>query len=519
MARILHSWVSAILLFLLFQIGLALVFEEIPAPDVVPSTLRTRNSEDFDSSLFDLHGRESFYWGGSQNGHLALANLTIDLPGDDETVVSLETFKHLLSYFQCTNRTMTLGLENENAYSHVKSTWQWLNDVDPHKLVVVAGAGECGWNSARIPFSASTVVFDDAANTAKLVGRTISWKDFQNYELTVGNYRPVPTSGLAQRDIDKSLTLPFSFPLPFPAGQLNTPVDKLALTWFCADCGVEGSFDFGFHIETKLGVPKGASISLSPNGVAATLTPRLAVQADLTGDLDNEWEIGNIPIGGITIPGGILEIGPQITFSLGYSVGPLQGSAGINAGVTVTIPDNSELEIELIDPDIASSGWTPEVETKPFTVDARLYGEALLYVKAAVELSAEALGQGFEVGVNLQPYVGGAMMGQATSGEVCPNEGDHFGVKVIPRVGVALNAAVAKASDPEDPLAEVVVASITAPIPMYCTAWGGDGDSSSTSAPSSSDTDLKPAYFFAYLDVEPLIAFDYANTFVPSGTT
>jgi hypothetical protein len=46
----------------------------------------------------------------------------------------------------------------------------------------------------------------------------------------------------------------------------------------------------------------------------------------------------------------------------------------------------------------------------------------------------------------------------SASGEVCPGEGDHVGVKVFPRAGVALNADVAKASDPEVPLVEAVVA-------------------------------------------------------------
>jgi hypothetical protein len=44
------------------------------------------------------------------------------------------------------------------------------------------------------------------------------------------------------------------------------------------------------------------------------------------------------------------------------------------------------------------------------------------------------------------------------SGEVCEGEGDHYGVKVFPKAGVALNADVAKADDPEDPLAEAVIA-------------------------------------------------------------
>ncbi|KAL2786871.1 hypothetical protein BJX66DRAFT_20333 [Aspergillus keveii] len=487
MTRLSRSRLSAYLLPLFFHISFSLVFKEIPAPDVVPPALRTRTAEDLDFSMLELLSRDSFYWTGAQNGHPTLANLTIDLPGDDETVISIDRFKHLLTSIQCTNRSMAVSFKNDEAYGYIKRGWQWLNDVDPHKLVVIAGAGDCRWNPTRIPFAASTVVFNDAANTAKLVGKAMAWKDFQNYELTVGKYRPVyGSSSVSQRDIDKTMTLPFDLPLPFSSGKIQTPVDNLDLTWFCADCGTQGSFDFGFHIETKNGVPNGASITLSPNGVKAVLTPRIAIQADIGGDIDDEWEIGKIPVGGISIPGGILDVGPQITFSLGYSIGPLQGSAGITTGVTVSIPDDSELEIGLISPDVSSTGWSPDLETKPVTVDARLLGEVLVYVKASIDLSAEALGQGFEAGINLKPYVGGAFMAQATSGEVCEGEGDHYGVKVFPKAGVALNADVAKADDPEDPLAEAVIASVTASLPTYCAGFGGSKDPSSTGIPSSS---------------------------------
>ncbi|KAL4929653.1 uncharacterized protein BDV17DRAFT_290364 [Aspergillus undulatus] len=431
----------------------------------------------------------------TQNGHLALANLTIDLPGDDETVVSLDRFKHLLRSISCTNKTMTVGFTSDKAYDHVRQTWQWLNSRDMHKLVVVAGAGECGWNPTRIPFYASTIVFNDTANSVSLTGHAIAWKEFQNYELNVGNYNPVPNSRLAarlartrlSRDLEESMSLPFDIPLPFPSGQLNTPpgVPDLALTWFCNECGTKGSFDFGFHIETKLGIPQGASISLTPNSVSTTVNSRVAIQADLTESLGHEWEIGGIPIGGISIPGGILDVGPAITFSLGYSVGPLQGSAGVTSGVTATIPDGSELEIQLLDPDVESSGWEAEVQTEKVVLDARVTGDIQIYVKASIELSAEALGQGFEAGINLKPYAGAGLTAQASTDEVCADSGTNFGVMVLPKAGIALNAAVAKASEPEDPLVEAVIASVTASgLPTYCAAFGEEASSTPVATPT-----------------------------------
>ncbi|KAL4939268.1 hypothetical protein BDV06DRAFT_231138 [Aspergillus oleicola] len=470
MARLPQGWLGVSLFVLFFQLSLSLVFDEIPGPDVLPSTLETRTDDDF--SMLDMLKKDSFYWTGTQNGHLALANLTIDLPGEDETVVSLDRFKHLLRSINCTNRTMTVGFTSQKAYDHIRRGWVWLNDREPHKLVVVAGAGECGWNANRMPFYASTILFNDTSNSATLTGNAIAWKEFQNYELTVGNYKPVASSKLArslaraQRDMDESMSLPFDIPLPFPSGQLNTPpgVTDLALTWFCTDCGTKGSFDFGFHIETKLGIPQGASISLTPNSVSTTVNSRIAIQADLTGSLGHEWEIGGIPIGGISIPGGILDVGPAITFSLGYSVGPLQGSAGVTSGVTATIPDGAELEIDLIDPDVESTGWDAEVTAEDVVLDARITGDVQIYVKASIELSAEALGQGFEAGINLKPYAGAGLTAQASTDEVCPDSGSNFGVMVYPKAGIALNAAVAKASEPEDPLVEAVIASPSRPV-------------------------------------------------------
>ncbi|KAL4964406.1 uncharacterized protein BDV14DRAFT_200932 [Aspergillus stella-maris] len=464
MARLSQGWLCMSLFVLFFQLSLSLVFDEIPGPDVLPSTLQTRADDDF--SMLDMLKKDSFYWTGTQNGHLALANLTIDLPGDDETVVSLDRFAHLLRSIDCTNRTMTVGFTNQKAYDHVRKVWNWLNDQDPHKLVVVAGARECGWNAYRVPFYASTIAFNDTSNSATLTGKAIAWREFQNYELTVGNYNPVSGSKLARtlnlhgRDMDESMSLPFDIPLPFPSGQLNTPpgVSDLALTWFCSDCGTKGSFDFGFHIETKLGIPQGASISLTPNSVSTTINSRVAIQADLTGSLGHEWEIGGIPIGGISIPGGILDVGPAITFSLGYSVGPLQGSAGVTSGVTASIPDEAELEIDLLDPDVEASGWDADVQAQDVVLDARIVGDVQIYVKASIELSAEALGQGFEAGINLKPYAGAGLTAQASTDEVCPDSGSNFGVMVYPKAGIALNAAVAKASEPEDPLVEAVIA-------------------------------------------------------------
>ena len=63
MARFLQGWLSVS--FILFQISFALVFDEVPASDVVPSNLQTRASDDVDLSMLELLKRDSFYWTGT----------------------------------------------------------------------------------------------------------------------------------------------------------------------------------------------------------------------------------------------------------------------------------------------------------------------------------------------------------------------------------------------------------------------------------------------------------------------
>lgn len=64
MARFSRNWLVASFFFILFQIGFALVFDEVPASDVVPSSLQTRASEDVDLSMLELLKKDSFYWTG-----------------------------------------------------------------------------------------------------------------------------------------------------------------------------------------------------------------------------------------------------------------------------------------------------------------------------------------------------------------------------------------------------------------------------------------------------------------------
>lgn len=324
----------------------------------------------------------------------------------------MERFRHLLESVDCTKNGMVMEFKDSRAFGYTQRGWQWVNDDDDRQLVLVAGRKHCGWNAHRTPFLVSSIVFDEPSLTAKLTGKASQWKKlFRNYELTVGNVEE--PSGSSRRDWDPTGSLSFNHQIPLSK---SIPVSGVSVDISCDGCETKGTFDFGAHIKSSdWGVPDAASLTLSPNGVSASFTPRLQLSGELSQNVTDEYSLLTVPVNGISIPGGVLDLGPEIVFSFGYQFGPVQGSAGITAGVMLSLSDSAELEINLLDPDMSAGGWTPQVEALPVKVDAKIEAGAEIYTKAEIQLSASLLDYGFEAGVNLRPYLGATI--SASSGK------------------------------------------------------------------------------------------------------
>ncbi|PLB42338.1 uncharacterized protein BDW47DRAFT_122101 [Aspergillus candidus] len=446
MVNFLRSSLSVLAVSLLAQQGLSLVFEDAEAPAAVNSL--AGRGDDSIYSLFDRLKKDSWYWHGSQNGHKTLANLTVDLGEDEASIVSMERFRHLLKSVDCAKDGMTMEFNDSKAFAHTQKGWQWVNDDDDRKLVLVAGKKHCSWNDHRTPFVVSSITFDKDALKAKLTGVESTWKRlFRNYELTVGNDPEAST----KREWSPTASLSFDHKIPFTQS-FPIPNSGVSVEISCDDCKTEGSFDFGIHLKTKDGLPKDASLTLSPNGVSASLTPRLALSGNLHEDLGDEYEIATIPVNGITIPGGVLDLGPQIVFSVGYSIGLIKGSAGITGGVEMSLKDSAELEIDMLHPDVSAGGWTPELELVPVSLDGKIETKAEVYGKAAVQFAASILDHGFQIGVNMKPSISETISASADTNGACADDKEHhrYGANVVPAVGVSINVDVSKADEPED---------------------------------------------------------------------
>jgi hypothetical protein len=207
---------------------------------------------------------------------------------------------------------------------------------------------------------------------------------------------PSPPSKFKRRDITESLTVDFNHPLPASSWTFPLP-DGASFQLDCINCGTHGSFDLALDIHQFLDTaPDGASITLTPRGVSASITPKLVFSANFTGSISDEVTVGKIPVDGITIPGpgeDILDVGPQIFFKWGYSIGPVKGSASVSAGIAVDIPDSSDVSIGIIPPGISATGWKPTVSHIPVTVTGQISAGIQDYAKVGVDLSVEALGK------------------------------------------------------------------------------------------------------------------------------
>jgi hypothetical protein len=347
------------------------------------------------------------------------------MPADHENILSMERFASLLSSVSCTNGSVSLQFKSSDAFAYAQKEWSWVNGGN-RTFVLVAGAYQCSSNPHRIPLVVSRASFDNTTKMVNLGAVYSEWsKVAHTSELWVGSVAPPPSSRLRPRDFAQTLTLDFEHTLPknWSSWEIPIHVDNVTLSVECEDCGTHGEFDWTFHFQTTLFIPTGVSLTLQPKGVSVSVTPALHVEADLLTQIQAPLErLGTIPIDGITIPGGILDLGPEIVVNTGGSIGPVSADATISGGVEVVLDDTAVMDIGFTTPSFHASGWLPHFQAIPLTISAEVKGQVEIFLQFSAQFSLEALGRpshstfvfdityddtdhGFEIGLVLQPFV------------------------------------------------------------------------------------------------------------------
>lgn len=351
----------------------------------------------------------------------------------------MERFRYMTTSVSCTNESLDITFTDDETFEYAKGVWDWVNGADNHSFVMVAGAGDCGWNDYRTPFTVFDIQYDEAANLAHLVANASTWQDaVHSFTLDVGHVKSA-VGETKRGETGKDTTINFNH--QFPIGYTALSVPPLGIALSCASCGTSGEFLVSVHMETTLGVPRELTVSLAPRGVSMNINPSITLSVDVGPALAKEFELFAIPLQAIVIPGGVMNIGLSIPFTIGMLMGPLSIWGSVSGGVKLAIPDEAILTMNILDPDAQASGWDPIVTTTDIVLDARLTGTLRTYTKIGPALSVNALGTGAKLEATIGPFIQARAEAVASTGAACPDDpqGRHFAVDLNPTYGILQN--------------------------------------------------------------------------------
>lgn len=404
----------------------------------------------------------------------------------------MEKFLPLTKAILCNNQSgISMTFRDNSTFERAKQLWDWANGAENRSFILVAGAGDCGWNVHRQPFIIQSVDFT-GADTAKLNGRLASWQDVaHSFHLVVGR---VGNNGTqfqpAKRDYTKDFSIPMDLDFPF---QVGLSADGVSSTLTCSDCGTSGHFNIELDISTWLFIPTGASVKIYPSGLQATAELTWSLAGELSGTLNKEWTPVSIPTPATLEIPEVLTIGPTLNLVVGITLDALKAQAIISGGAIASISDSAIIEIDLLDPlNNKFSGWLPSVEALPFSVDAEITATVGAYLALALALEAEALGHGYELELELRlPYFNGKFDYIVSSSGVC-NSDKTMGVDASLSVGGALQID-AKELPSDDSLFSIQLGSKNFPLASACWAFGpGVGQPTQVGNPNPPGTSSPP---------------------------
>lgn len=105
-----------------------------------------------------------------------------------------------------------------------------------------------------------------------------------------------------------------------------------------------------------------------------------------------------INLASIKLPGSLIipnlfEVGPMLDLSWTVGIADLKGQTVMRGGMNTTIPDNSVLELDLLDPSRNKlSQWALKVKPLDFHIENRLSVKAETFIALAFSIPAKIMG-------------------------------------------------------------------------------------------------------------------------------
>lgn len=158
---------------------------------------RQGNSKRDRRSALELKGEQTLYWGGEDG---TVAKLLIETPSETENLVNLELIDDMVRQVTCPptgSGTLKLQFFEAADFNDAQDIWQWVNQAADNRFLLLVGAGACGWNTERIPYNVTGLVYNDEVETAVLQVQRTTWKQaVHTFDLAMG-YAAVPASTAA----------------------------------------------------------------------------------------------------------------------------------------------------------------------------------------------------------------------------------------------------------------------------------------------------------------------------------
>lgn len=314
------------------------------------------------------------------------------MPNENENVLSMEKFDGMLTSVKCSPHDMELKFDDDGSFAYAQRVWDWVNGADNHTFVMVTGKGDCGPNSKRTPYLVSSITYDEKHNIAHLEAVAGTWKDLaHSYELRVGKIPMTRDLGLLRRDYTKDAYLNLAANLGTKVKVETGPINGELV---CDPCYTAGRMHFELVITTWAGIPNGAVFRLSPEGVKVAATLKFSFTSNFGAKTKlPPFSFPQIPLGGISIPGGILTLGPVLEVTIGGEV-KAEGTVSVTAGASATLSDSALLQVDLLSPgNNEFSSWQPDISAEPLQMQAKASATWKQFLEPFLKLEAEALGE------------------------------------------------------------------------------------------------------------------------------
>lgn len=373
-----------------------------------------------------------------------------------ELIISLERFHSMLKSVQCGNTTVLEFVDND-AFQYAIRAWNWVNEREQHRFILIADDPGCGPDDQRAPFLINSVEYDEQRAIVHLHGSEKAWQEVaQTFDLEYGTVPfPQRAGNLSRRFGDWGTTKGFSVPLTnsLDGNIFNEPIPsggKFRLD--CTDCGISGSLDVTFKVRVEVLVPVEVSMTVSPRSVHADLglrlglaTPRLPNQISVSyskGFLDipvPAWDFEIPKIGGFAT---------HFKGKIGISLSRAQDAMTVDFGAVAKLQDSAVAKLDLVNPDDGQfHGWLPTFQAKPFHLSNNVSADVSVYLQWTLGPQFTLFDQGLEAALVLKlPDFKAAIDGFGSPKSVCAEKNED-GTSVDLSVGAALALRAGKRGD------------------------------------------------------------------------